>query len=98
MYTCINTSRHMYVCRYLISIHLLWHINSGELHELPELCILVVSEEGQNRKDPVGVDQDLQLPQSCNLDLLDVLRQHLVDIAAKVRELSSPFIQFRIGH
>ena len=51
---CIHTA-------YLKSEHSLGDINNGDIHQLSVLSILVVSQEGQDRDDPVRMNQNFQL-------------------------------------
>ena len=48
---------------------------------------MVVPQEGQDWDDALRVDEDLQLLIPCHLNLLHILWKHLLDIAAKVRQL-----------
>ena len=55
-----------------------WHVNSCNVDERRELCVVVVLEERYDRDDSRRVDQDLQLVASRKLDLLNELGQDQV--------------------
>ena len=59
----------------------------SDIHELSELSIVVVPQDGQHGDDALRMDEDLKLLLSCHLDLLHVLGENLLNVAAKVRQL-----------
>ena len=46
---------------YLKAVDPLGDVDGCQLHQLSELGVLVVSEEGEHWDDPLGVDQEFQL-------------------------------------
>lgn len=44
---------------YLEAVDSLWHIHGSDIHELSVLGILMVSQEGQNWDESIGMDQHL---------------------------------------
>lgn len=59
---------------------------------------MVVPQEGQHRDDALRVDEDFQLLLPCHLDLLHVSREHLLNVAAKVGQLSNALLFVCLHH
>ena len=59
---------------------------------------MVVPQEGQHGDDALRVDEDFQLLLPCHLDLLHVPREHLLNVAAKVGQLSNALLFVCLHH
>ncbi len=67
-----------------------WNVNCGDVGKWRKLCVVVILQKADNRHNPVGWDENLQLLSGGQLHLLYVLGHalsHILQYETKLNEV-----------